>query len=44
MPTPRSRLTPTRLAIAVGAIAVYWWSIKGTELSLVKFIKGLPGL
>lgn len=44
MPTLRSRLTPTRLAMTVGAIAVYWWSIEGTELSLVEFIKGLPDL
>ena len=44
MPAIPSRFTPTRIVIAVIAIAIYWWSFEGTGLNFVEIYKGMPGL
>lgn len=44
MPAIPSRFTPTRIVIAVAAIAVYWWSIEGTGLNLVEIYNGMPAM
>lgn len=44
MPTMRSRFTFVRLVVAAVAIAVYWWSVEGTEFNIVELMRGLPAL
>jgi phosphonate transport system permease protein len=38
------RLSLARIATIAIAIIVYWWAVRGTEVSLTEFIRGLPGI
>ncbi len=38
------RLTPLRLVGIGVVIAIYWWSIRGTELSIAEMVTGFPAI
>ena len=42
--TYRRRISPFRIFVVTAAIAVYWWSARGTEVSLAEFTRGLPAI
>lgn len=40
----RRRISPFRIFVVAAAIGVYWWSVRGTEVSLGEFAYGLPAI
>jgi phosphonate transport system permease protein len=40
----RRRFSPVRIALIAGAVGVYWWAARSTEVSLVELMEGLPNV